>query len=759
MRQTRCIFGVIFSAKRLPALLRLAVLLAGISVLIAGRVGAQTLPVFHLDRRADAAYMDSIAGLARHQYKLASVARPTPQQDTLRFAALNYLGHMCCWWGASRRDSVLYFGAELALQARKKGNVAFEVKGILLSEFYYHYLTKDYSEAMRLNFRAREVVEKSGQDPAVGWRIDLNMGELYSLAGDYGRAIELLTSAQRLISQKSGIGPIPTAGWRADIAQKLAAIYSSLGQYEASEKQYLDAMAYAPTKTNLAYLTDDLAELYQDAGQHQKAVDRAQAAALIWQQMANQTGLAGSWATLAMSYAQLGQREQALLYGNKALATKKLPLSIEIRAHQALAKAYETQGEQQPGVYHFRRYITLRDSSRNSKKLTELSVLQKQKELEQLTLKNRQEQQLQAQRLATVEKQAELDNVRSKALAQAMSTRAILARQQYLLQGEQAKAALAQQQVRQVKQQQGFDQRALRQQRTYEAEKSQQQRTRTGLLLITLGTLIFATVLALFYHQNRRQKIQIEQLNRGLEQTVMTRTAQLRQANQELEQKNQLLVEVRTQIQATEMAALRAQMNPHFIFNCLNSIQYFTAQNDAARASDYLTKFSRLIRLVLENSRSNKVTLRNELETLRLFMEMETMRYGEKLRYVITVADEVDPEDLEIPPLLLQPYVENAIWHGLMHKEGGGTVRVAVSQPTPRRLQIEISDDGVGRAKAAEYKSKSATKSKSFGLQLTAERIELINQLYHTHTQAIVDDLLDEHRQPAGTRVVVEIPV
>ncbi len=759
MKQIKPFSDIIFSAIRASGLFRVAGLIAVGSVLTISPVAAQSLPVFHLDRRADVAYMDSIAGLARQQYKLASAALASPQQDTLRFAALSYLGHMYCWWGASRRDSVLYFGGELARQARKKGNVAFEVKGILLSEFYYHYLKKDYSEAMRLNFRARAVVEQSGQNPAVGWRIDLNMGELYSLAGDYGRAIELLTSAQRLIIKKSGIGPIPTAGWRVDIAQKIAAIYSSLGQFEASEKEYLAAMDYAPTKTNLAYLTDDLAELYQDQGKHRQAVDRAQQAALIWQGMGNQTGLAGSWATLAVSYAELGMRDQALHYGNKVLAISKLPLSFEIRAHQALAKAYETQGEQQPGIYHYKRFVSLRDSSRNSKKLTELSVLQKQKELEQLTLKNQQEQQLQAQRLATVEKQAELDNVKSKALADALAAKSILTRQQYLLQTERAKASLAQLQTQQITQQRRFDQRAARQQRTYDEDRIQQQRTRTGLLFITLAALAFTTVLTLFYRQNRRQKNLIEQLNKGLEQTVTSRTAQLREANEELQQKNQLLVEVKTQIQATEMTALRAQMNPHFIFNCLNSIQYFTAQNDAARASEYLTKFSRLIRLVLENSQSERVTLANELDTLRLYMEMEAMRFQDKVSYCIEVEPGLSAETIQLPPLLIQPYVENAIWHGLMHREAGGQVRIGVSQPGAGLLRVVISDDGVGRAKAGEYKSKSATKSKSFGLKLTAERIELINQLYQSHTQVRVEDLVDAAGNPTGTRVVVEIPV
>jgi len=222
---------------------------------------------------------------------------------------------------------------------------------------------------------------------------------------------------------------------------------------------------------------------------------------------------------------------------------------------------------------------------------------------------------------------------------------------------------------------------------------------------------------------------------------------------------NLIAEQFRQRIAQTEMAALRSQMNPHFIFNCLNSIQYFTAQNDAEKASDYLTKFSRLIRLVLENSKSERVTLANELETLRLYIEMEAMRFQQKVHYVIEVAETIDTDSIQMPPLLLQPFVENAIWHGLMHKEEGGTVHIAVQQPAEHLLHVEITDDGVGRQKATEYKSKSATRNKSFGMKMTAERIELINQLYHTQTQVAIIDLVDTRGQATGTKIVVEIPV
>ena len=127
------------------------------------------------------------------------------------------------------------------------------------------------------------------------------------------------------------------------------------------------------------------------------------------------------------------------------------------------------------------------------------------------------------------------------------------------------------------------------------------------------------------------------------------------------------------------LTALRSQMNPHFIFNCLNSIKLYTTQNDTIAATEYLSKFSKLIRLVMENSRNDRITLQSELEALRLYIEMEVMRFKEKLAYSIKVDNDVETDYIEIPPLLLQPYVENAIWHGLMHKEEGGRIDINVS--------------------------------------------------------------------------------
>lgn len=207
-------------------------------------------------------------------------------------------------------------------------------------------------------------------------------------------------------------------------------------------------------------------------------------------------------------------------------------------------------------------------------------------------------------------------------------------------------------------------------------------------------------------------------------------------------------------------SALRSQMNPHFIFNCLNSIKLYTEQNNTQAASDYLTKFSKLIRNMLDNARADRIDLVSEVESLRLYLEMEAMRFKEKLQYTIKVDKDVDVDFIEIPPLLIQPYIENAIWHGLMHKEEGGIINIQVSQSMDRSLLIiTVADNGIGRAKAAQLKSMEALKQKSYGTKLTSERIALINEKYKTGAEVIITDLSDENAQPCGTLVTIKLPV
>ena len=212
------------------------------------------------------------------------------------------------------------------------------------------------------------------------------------------------------------------------------------------------------------------------------------------------------------------------------------------------------------------------------------------------------------------------------------------------------------------------------------------------------------------------------------------------------------------QLAELEMQALRSQMNPHFIFNSLNSINRFILQNNKAQASEYLTKFSRLIRLILQNSQEALIPLESELESLQLYLELEAVRFDYHFDYKISVPNDMDIEVLKVPPLIIQPYVENAIWHGLMQKEEKGHLEIKLFQEEDS-LCCRITDDGIGRKKAAELKSKTASSHKSMGMQITASRIEMLQQKKQMDTYIKITDLVLADGSAGGTEVMLKIPI
>jgi sensor histidine kinase YesM/ligand-binding sensor domain-containing protein len=223
-------------------------------------------------------------------------------------------------------------------------------------------------------------------------------------------------------------------------------------------------------------------------------------------------------------------------------------------------------------------------------------------------------------------------------------------------------------------------------------------------------------------------------------------------------EKNLIKTTMEKEMAALEMTALRSQMNPHFIFNCLNSINRFIIVNDNDTASEYLTKFSRLIRQVLDNSRSEKISLAKEIDTVKLYIEMEKLRYADKFDFSITIEPELFAEKILIQPMLIQPYVENAIWHGLMHKNGEGRIDITLSN-TSNRLKIDITDDGIGRKRSMELKSKQMIHNSSYGMKVTAQRMAMLNKKVNEKSEVIITDLYDNDSNATGTRVVLLLPV
>lgn len=219
-----------------------------------------------------------------------------------------------------------------------------------------------------------------------------------------------------------------------------------------------------------------------------------------------------------------------------------------------------------------------------------------------------------------------------------------------------------------------------------------------------------------------------------------------REKNKE-EEINQILLQLK-------LKALRAQMNPHFIFNVMNSIQHFIIFNNNEAAHRYLSKFSKLIRAILNNSEENTVPLAEEVKALTLYLELEDMRFENHFQYTIDIDETIDIHTTEIPSMLIQPYVENAVKHGMLHSVNAGRIKIKIEKQV-NFLKCSIEDNGLGLEASQENKNSN---HRSFGTFITKERLQIINELYHNKLTENVISLYDEKGNAAGTKIELFIP-
>ncbi|WP_350290338.1 histidine kinase [uncultured Croceitalea sp.] len=253
---------------------------------------------------------------------------------------------------------------------------------------------------------------------------------------------------------------------------------------------------------------------------------------------------------------------------------------------------------------------------------------------------------------------------------------------------------------------------ALTEQQLFEESNKRQKWIIYSLLL---GMLLFALAAFLYYRSNKQQKLA-----------------------------NNLLA----------LKSLRSQMNPHFIFNALNSVNNYIAKSDERNANRFLSDFSVLMRTVLENSEEDFIPLSKELELLELYVKLEHSRFPDKFDYEVNISENIDVNSFDIPPMLLQPYIENAIWHGLRYKEEKGFLKINVEQLTNTLLQIEILDNGIGRKKSATLKTENQKKQKSKGMGNIRKRIAILNTMYENKVDVSISDLREDE---TGTKVVLKL--
>ncbi|HYH13659.1 MAG TPA: histidine kinase, partial [Flavisolibacter sp.] len=216
------------------------------------------------------------------------------------------------------------------------------------------------------------------------------------------------------------------------------------------------------------------------------------------------------------------------------------------------------------------------------------------------------------------------------------------------------------------------------------------------------------------------------------------------------------LYSIKTKNKKIALQSLRREMNPHFIFNSLNSVNQYIAENNELEANKYLTSYSSLMRNIMENSNKDFVSLASEVEQLKKYLNLEHLRFHDKFNYTLQVEETLDPDATLIPNMLIQPHLENAIWHGLRYKETIGKLEVLFAKKD-NAIEVLIQDDGIGISKSQALKTMNQKNHESRGLTNTMERISLLNDLYKTNITVHINEIKDNNS--TGTRVVLRIPI
>lgn len=246
-----------------------------------------------------------------------------------------------------------------------------------------------------------------------------------------------------------------------------------------------------------------------------------------------------------------------------------------------------------------------------------------------------------------------------------------------------------------------------------------------------------------------------ENYQRDLERKIAERENEL-QESQQIAEQNKIEVikkDYLAQLKTLHLSSLQSQMNPHFIFNALNSIKVYLIENKQNEAIFYLNKFSKLIRKILESSRTEYHSLEEELRIIKLYTSIENIRFDNDIIFTIKRKREEFFDDIKVPTLFLQPFIENAIWHGLAFKETEREITVELIK-MDSGVELSVTDNGIGRKAAQEIRNKKTFKRESVGLKMTMDRFKLFNQKYDYDYSFVFEDLLDESENSAGTRVI-----
>lgn len=530
------------------------------------------------------------------------------------------------------------------------------------------------------------------------------IGVMNLQVGAYEKSLEQLQKSHDLY-KRSG-----DKRWEAVLLHSMAHIYRKLNKYEDAIKNYKEAIAIKKQlndSTGLSMSTESLGNTFGEMGNYVESEKYLKEALKIVRGENRPYGIASVTENLGNTYNRMGKHTAALEYHLE---------SLELRRQMSNKRAL-VLGLLKIGQTHW----ALQNYGKSQEYL--LQSLNQAKEIGVKPLVAEAYKSLSL----LYESKGDLSNA-YHFLKQYESLN------DSLLNEEKNRQLVEMQTKYDVKQKEQEIQLLAKENELQMARAERESTIKNGLLI---GLVLVAIISALIFYVFR-QKLRSQSI--------------LAKKNEELR-----FSQFREELSSLEMKALRAQMNPHFLFNCMNSINRMIMGNENDKASSYLGKFSKLVRSMLQNSEEAQVTLKDELQMLESYIELESIRFKNKIVSQFSVEESIDQENILIPSMVLQPFVENAIWHGLMHKEGKGKIEIDIKVSNDT-LICTITDNGIGRQKSLEMQNQYPTGKKSMGIKITTNRLTMLTRK-KTDEVIKITDLKDENDQALGTRVQVLIPI
>ncbi|MEO8150820.1 MAG: tetratricopeptide repeat protein [Bacteroidia bacterium] len=654
-----------------------------------------------------------------------------------------YVSIAIVYAGSSDYNNAVIYN-KMALKIFEEINYKGGMVAVLSNLGSVYYQKADYSNATDILFRSLKLNEElsGGKGDPVIYN---NLASIYRETGDFAHALDYsfkeLTINESL-KKKNAI---------ASCLLNIGITYHDMGDLTAKQGDtaqtnfnYGKAMEYYNKSLKIGEENDyklvianclgNIGSIYFEQKDYPKTLDYYNRALKLDEELGDQNDIATRIGNIGYLYVKTKNYADAETYLLKAVAITDSIGALNLLKDQEgfLRELYQATGNYDKALEHYIKAQTIKDTLFNQQKHKEITQKEMKYEFEKREAETKAENEKQfvfaeanRRRLiveadnksirAEVDKKLALaDADKNIAIAEAGKKMAIVEADNKIAIAEADKKRLVIESEKKV---------------AVTNAELQRQKVIRNAVTGAIGILVLASVLVFMFYKRKRDAVEREK------ETSFNLT-----------------------VSETEMKALRAQMNPHFIFNTLHSIQNFLTKNNPDRAEDYLVKFSKLMRLVLENSQHREISLSEDLQALELYMQLESIRLPHPFTYQFHIDKSVNVQSDTIPPLILQPFVENAIWHGLQYKTEPGHISIYINKKDNALIAI-VEDNGVGRDLSLKAEQPMMLKKESLGMKLTEERLKILNELKKIKAQFKIIDLFTNENKPAGTRVELSLPL